>query len=192
MNLCLLVAAARNGVIGDGQTMPWHLPADLRYFRQLTTGHVVIMGRKTFDSIGKPLPNRSNIVITRNAHWQVEGVHRAGSLQQALELAAELAGQAAQQPNETAQHHAPPDSETPVFVIGGGEIYRQALPLADRIYLTRVQTEAEGSVYFPDPGPEWNLISRDCHEADERHPFAYCFEVYDRPSGLKHHPGGEA
>jgi dihydrofolate reductase len=194
MMLCLLVAAARNGVIGDGQRMPWHLPADLRYFRQLTTGHVVLMGRKTYDSIGKALPNRSNIVITRNPHWWAEGAQRAGSLEEALQQAAELLTRKGQEPGQPQGDPSPTGqtrpADTPVFVIGGGEIYHQALPLADRIYLTRVETEAEGSVFFPDPGPEWTLVSRDCHGADERHAYAYCFEVYERASGLQDYPGG--
>lgn len=159
--LSLIVAAAQNGAIGKDNQLLWHLPADLRHFKALTSGHTVIMGRKTYDSIGKPLPNRRNIVITRSLH-PISGTEISSSLPAALSLCAD-------------------DGE--VFVIGGGEIYREALPLADRIYYTRVQASPPADVFFPPIDPElWKETAHEEHAADAKNPLAYTFITFE-----KHH-----
>lgn len=147
-------------MIGVDNTLPWRLPADLRHFRQLTTGHHVIMGRRNYESIGRPLPERINIVVTRNSAYQAPGCRVRHSLEEALDDTGD-------------------DPE--VFVIGGAEIYRQALPRADRIYLTLVHAQVPGDTYFPefDRG-EWKEVRRTRHEADEKNPYACSFTVYDR------------
>lgn len=129
MIISIIAAMASNGAIGRDGGLPWHLPADLRRFRELTTGHTVIMGRKTFESIGRPLPERVNIVITRQAGFGEPGVTVAGSLEEALSMAS---------------------GEGEVFICGGGEIYLQALPLADRIYLTLIDRPFDGDAFFPE------------------------------------------
>ena len=132
MRVTLVAAIARGGVIGDGTTIPWHIPEDLAFFRDLTTGHTVVMGRRTWDSLPerfRPLPGRRNVVVTRNTAWAADGAERAGSLDDALELTS--------------------DAED-VFVIGGAEIFAAALPLADRLVLTEIALDVEGDVLFPD------------------------------------------
>ena len=130
--ICLIVAQGLNRVIGHNNEMPWHIPEDLQYFKRTTLGKPVIMGRKTFESIGRPLPQRPNIVITRQQDWQAEGVEVAHSIDQAIEMAKELG-----------------DFEE-IMVIGGAEIYRQSLPMADRLYITQVQAAFEGDAFFPE------------------------------------------
>lgn len=125
----IIVAKSKNGVIGVGNKLPWNLPIDLKRFKELTTGNVVIMGRKTYESIGKPLPNRINIVITRNKDFSVPGVLTAKSLQNALLKAG---------------------GEKDIFIIGGGEIYRQSISYSDKMYITEVDMEVEGDTTFPD------------------------------------------
>lgn len=157
----LVVAVADNGVIGGENRLLWHLPLDLKHFKQLTQGHPVVMGRKTYESIGRPLPNRRNIVITRQAGWQAEGCETAASVPQALELAR--------------------TTDEQVFVIGGGEIYRQALPAADVVYLTEVHHAFEGDVTFPDlTASEWREETRQRHEPDEKHAHAFSFVTLRR------------
>jgi dihydrofolate reductase len=129
--LALIAARARNGVIGLDNRMPWHLPEDLAYFKRVTLGKPVVMGRKTFESIGRPLPGRLNIVVTRNPDWQAAGVQVAHSLDAALALAAAAA------PEE-------------IMLIGGAELYRQALPQADVLYLTEIDAEFAGDAFFPE------------------------------------------
>jgi len=141
MEISIIVAIAENGVIGGGNELLWHIPDDLKRFKRITSGHSVIMGRKTFESIGKPLPNRRNIVITRNSEFRVDGIEVANSLRTALEMT---------------------KSEDEVFIIGGGEIYRQALPLANKLYITRVHDKYEGDTFFPDIDiHEWKLVNTD-------------------------------
>jgi dihydrofolate reductase len=153
----IIVAVARGGVIGAGGKMPWHLAEDLRYFRRLTLGHTVVMGRRTFSSIGRPLPGRTNVVVTRNPDLRPEGVEVAGSLDEAVEKY--------------------PDA----FIIGGAEIYRQALPLAGRLYITRIDADFEGDTGFPEWNPgEWQLISTERHERGETFPHSFEFDVYVR------------
>ncbi|GEQ98614.1 dihydrofolate reductase [Iodidimonas gelatinilytica] len=157
--LSLIVAAAENGVIGMKGEMPWHLPADLRYFRKITLGHTVLMGRKTYESIGKPLPKRRNIVITRQENWHAEGVEVASSVDEAIRMAG---------------------SDEEIMVIGGGEIYRQSLPSADRVYLTRVHLEVAGDTYFPELSKDqWREVSCMDHPAEGDAP-AYSLRMLDR------------
>ncbi len=146
MIISLIAAVASNGVIGRAGALPWHLPVDLGRFRELTTGHTVIMGRKTFQSIGRPLPERVTIVLTRRGEFEAAGVAVAGSLQEALAAAA---------------------GESEVFVCGGGEVYRQALPLADRIYLTLLDRPFDGDTLFPEiPPGRFEEVSREPFPGD--------------------------
>lgn len=143
MKLSLIAAAANNNVIGRNNELPWHLPQDLKYFKSVTLGKPVIMGRKTFESIGKPLPGRTNIVITRQSDWQHAGVLVASSVQDALELAENFRNELGQTADE-------------VMVIGGAEIYRCALPLANKVYLTRIDEDIVGDAWFPQlPDADW-------------------------------------
>ncbi|MBD2716325.1 dihydrofolate reductase [Microvirga sp. STR05] len=159
--LAFVVAIAENNVIGNDNQLLWHLPDDLKHFKRLTQGHPVVMGRRTYESIGRPLPNRTNIVVTRQADWQAPGCEVAYSVPDALEQAARL------------------DEE--VFVIGGAEIYRQALPAADVIYLTEVHHTFEGDVVFPElNNTEWREESRERHEPDEKHAYAFSFMTLRR------------
>ena len=142
--LSLIAAVGRNGVIGAGNAMPWHLPEDFAYFKRTTMGHPMVMGRRTFDSIGRPLPGRRSIVVTRQDHWSHPGVETAGSLEDALALC----GQAEE-----------------VFVVGGGEIYRQAMGRADRLLVTEVDLEPVGDVTFPEIDPAvWRETSREARD----------------------------
>ena len=158
--ISIIVAASENNAIGKDNDLLWHLPNDFRFFKQQTMGHSLIMGRKTFESLPGALPKRRNIVITRQQDYQPEGVTVVHSLAVALEQCA---------------------AEEEVFIGGGAEIYKQALDLTDRVYLTRVHTHIEGDRYFVDlDTAQWKLVSEERHEADERHAFAYTFLQYDR------------
>ncbi|MDJ0917075.1 MAG: dihydrofolate reductase [Woeseiaceae bacterium] len=162
--ISIVVAASENGVIGVDGNLPWRLPDDLRYFKQLTTGKPVIMGRKTYESIGRPLPNRQNIVITRDPAFDAPGCDVASSPEDALK-------------------HAGDADE--VMVIGGGTIYEQFAGSAHRIYLTRVHTEIDGDVFFDSPDSDlWYEASSTHHPADELHAHAFDFLTYERrPQG---------
>lgn len=163
MRLSLIVAASDNGVIGRDGDLPWHLSPDLRRFKRLTMGHHLLMGRKTFESIGRPLPGRTSVVVSRQpAYAAPEGVVRAGSLEEAVSVV-EAAG------------------EEEAFVIGGGDVFRQALPLAHRLYLTRVHGRVEGDTTFPGPDPrEWREVEREEHPAEGDCPYPFSFLVYER------------
>lgn len=166
MRLSLIVAMASNRCIGINNQLPWHLPDDLRYFRAVTMGKPVVMGRKTHESIGRPLPGRPNIVITHQDSYKPEGVEVASSLECAVEMAARLALQT--------------DAEE-AMVMGGAEIYRQMLPLADRLYLTEVHADVEGDAFFPELDPrQWEEIQRVDHSPSGDNPYAYSFVIYDR------------
>ncbi|AJQ97716.1 dihydrofolate reductase [Gynuella sunshinyii] len=166
MKLALVWAMARNRVIGKDNQLPWRLPNDMKRFRQLTTGKCVIMGRKTYDSLGKPLPDRENIVITRQQHLSLPGVHVAGSLEEAIELAESLSE--ARQQDE-------------IMVMGGAEIYARALPMADRLYITQVHADIEGDTCFPEFDMQsWQLQSTEEFCADADHSYDYSFAVYSR------------
>lgn len=153
----IIVAISKNRVIGKNNELIWKLSSDLKRFKELTTGHPVVMGRKTYESIGKPLPNRRNIIITRNLEYRVEGCEIVSSLEEALLL-----------------------TGSDCFIIGGGEIYKHSLEVADRIYLTLVNKEFEGDTQFPELGKEWAKMSRKDFEADEKNEYNYSFIQYDR------------
>lgn len=163
MTVSAIAAVDKNNVIGKDGDIPWRLPADLVYFKRRTLNHHIIMGRRTFESIGHPLPKRTNIIVTRNPFFIASNCLIASSVEEALSIAHE-------------------NGETEAFIIGGGEIYRQSMPFWDRVYLTRVETAVEGGeVFFPDlPGNEWRLLSSESHEADEKNVHRYTFEVYER------------
>jgi dihydrofolate reductase len=163
--VALVVAVADNYVIGREVQLPWgHLPADLRHFKQVTIGHPVVMGRKTYDSIGRALPGRANIVVTRQQNWSALGCEPVHSVLTAIDRARELAG---------------PDGV--ICVIGGGEIYREALPQANVVYLTEVHGTFAGDVTFPVLSPsEWREVTRERHEADASNAYAYSFVTYQR------------
>lgn len=160
--ISLIVAAASNNGIGKNNRLLWHLPNDMKFFKNTTWGMVVIMGRKTFESVGKPLPGRMNIVITAQQNWQAAGVQVARSLEEAIAIA------------EAANFKE-------IFIIGGGEIYRQAMPLAQCIYLTRVQAAPESDTFFPEISEqEWKQKGKLDFYKDEKHAFDYSFEKWGR------------
>lgn len=160
--ISFLLAASENNVIGKDNKLPWHLPGDLKYFKNLTWGMPVVMGRKTYESFGKPLSGRRNIVITRNKDWKTEGVDVVHSIEEALFLAQESAVKE-------------------IFVIGGAEIFNVLLPKADRVYLTRIHHFFEGNAFFPPlNNGEWQLVkNRDC-DADEKNRYSHSFQVWER------------
>ncbi|MDQ8004055.1 MAG: dihydrofolate reductase [Pedobacter sp.] len=158
--ITIVVAISENNAIGKNNQLLWHLPADLKHFKSITSGHTIIMGRKTYDSIGKPLPNRRNIVITRQEGLQLEGVEVVNSLDEALALCKE---------------------ENQVFIIGGAEIYRQAISFCDKIELTRVHQEFDADAFFPELDNEiWKEIWKEDHLPDEKNKFAYTFSTLER------------
>ena len=157
--ISIISALAKNRTIGIHNTLPWRLPEDLKYFKALTLGHHILMGRKTWESIGKPLPGRTTVIITRGDTPAPEGVKIAHSLQQAIALCG---------------------NDMEIFFVGGAELYAQALPLVDRLYLTEIQTEVEGDAWFPNyDRAHWREVSRD-RRHDEANGMAYHFVVYDR------------
>ncbi|HUX89065.1 MAG TPA: dihydrofolate reductase [Gallionellaceae bacterium] len=158
--LSIIVAMARNRTIGINNTLPWRCPEDLKHFKTLTMGHHMIMGRKTFDSIGKPLPGRTTVVVTRNPELKIEGCIVTHSLDEAI---AACAG----------------DDE--IFVVGGAELYAQALPLADRLYLTEVQQDVDGDAHFPLLDlKQWQETAREARQQDTPQPLAYHFVTLQR------------
>jgi dihydrofolate reductase len=161
MRVSLIAAMARNRVIGRDNRVPWHLPPDLRRFKQLTLGHLLIVGRKTFESIGcRPLPGRRMVVVTHQEGYAAEGVRVVRSIDEALALGR---------------------GDDEVFVAGGTEIYRQTLPVADRIHLTLIEEDFPGDAYFPEFDPaEWRLVEREDHGPTEDVPFSWSFQVFDR------------
>lgn len=169
MRIALVVAVARNGVIGAGGDLIWRISDDLKWFKKTTLGKPVVMGRKTFESIGKPLPGRDNIVISRQSDFAPEGVMVAQTVDEALQLA---------------QEWARASDADEICVIGGGEIYTQTLPIADRVYLTRVDAAPEGDAYFPDLDmDEWNASRESAAEENERNQHACEFFILDRALG---------
>jgi dihydrofolate reductase len=162
MKVSLIAALARNRVIGRDNRLPWRLPADLRRFKQLTMGHTLLVGRKTFESIGRPLPGRAMLVASRREGYEPEGVRVVRSVQEALDVARE-------------------GGETELFVAGGAEIYRQTLPVADRLHLTRIEEDVPGDAYFPEVDEtQWRLVDREDHAPTEEVPFAWSFQDYER------------
>ncbi len=160
MKLSLVVAMDQNRVIGINGGLPWHLSSDLKYFRDITMGKPIIMGRKTYESIGRPLPGRRNIVVTRNTDFEAPGCDVVTSLETALELVKDV-----------------PE----VMMVGGASLYIDTLPLADHIYMTEVHAEVEGDTWFPEIDlDEWHEVSRLRFSADEKNEYDYSFVVYER------------
>ncbi len=158
--ISIIVAVSSNGVIGRDGDLPWRMPADLGHFKRTTMGHHLVVGRKTWDEVGRPLPGRIMVVVTRDPELRLAGATVVHSLAEAIEVAR--------------------DDDEP-FIAGGGEIYRQALPLAGRIYMTRIHAEFDGDTTFPElDAGEWLLVDREDHEADDKNPFPYSFMVYER------------
>lgn len=162
----IVVAIAENRVIGKDNQLIWHLPEDLKHFKLLTMGHPMIMGRKTFEAIGKPLPGRTSIIVTRQADYKApEGCIVASSLEEALQEALYIDEQ--------------------VMVVGGAEIYQQALPLAEVVHLTLVHESFDGDVSFPELSPsEWDITTQQEHEADEKHAYPFSFFTFRRIAGF--------
>ncbi len=156
----IIVAIAQNGTIGDKNSLLWHIKEDMRFFRATTSGHAVVMGRKTFESLGsRPLPKRTNIVITR-ADRVFEGALTAHSLEEAIRLA---------------------EGDEEIFIIGGAQIYREALRIADRMYITRVMHDYEGDTSFPDIDlSEWELVAEEKHDRGEEYEYPFAFLTYER------------
>jgi len=166
MRLAVIVAATDNGVIGRNNALPWHLPQDLRYFKRVTMGKPIVMGRKTFESIGRPLPGRTNIVITRNPDFTAEGVRVVASLDEALRLGEEI---------------ALIDGAQELVVIGGAEIYKASIPRADRLYITEVHASIQGDAFLPEiEWACWREVGREHHGASDANPYEYSFVVYNR------------
>jgi len=157
--ISLIAAMDQKRLIGADNDMPWRLPADLAYFKKVTMGHPVVMGRKTFESIGRPLPGRENIVITRNADLHLDGVTIVTSLDELQNASA----------------------SKEVFVIGGGEVYKQTMAVADRLYITHIEETFEGDTHFPEIDVSvWKEVSRTPGIRDEKNPYSYSFVVYER------------
>jgi dihydrofolate reductase len=162
MRLSIIVAMDNNHLIGKDNGLPWHLPADLAFFKKVTTGHSIVMGRKTYDSIGRPLPNRRNLVITRDTDVSIEGCEVFNSIDSALQSAKE---------------------EDEVLVIGGANLCKQVLGHVDRLYITHIEGVFEGDTYFPDYDEGgWREISCESHTPDEKNPYHYHFKILERKS----------
>lgn len=160
MVLSLIVAIGKNNELGKDNTLLWHMPADMKHFRETTSGHSVIMGRKTFESLKGPLPNRRNIVITRDENYQKEGIEAVNSLEEAVEKV---------------------NTEEEAFIIGGAEIYKQSINFAQKLYITKIDAEdKDADAFFPTIGKDWQEISREEHIKDEKNPFNYTFFVYKK------------
>jgi dihydrofolate reductase len=160
--LSVIAAVAENGIIGKDGTLPWHLPADLKYFRRVTTGHTIVMGRRNYEDIGRPLPNRVNIVLSRDHGFRAEGCMVANSIEEAISLAGD---------------------ESEIFFIGGARLYEQILPRADRLYLSRIHGDIDGDTRFPDYNESaWTRIAHELRPADPDNPYPISFEVYERSS----------
>lgn len=162
MKISCIVATAHNHVIGKDNDIPWYLPADLKYFKKQTLGHHILMGRNCYNSIGRPLPKRTNVIITRDPFFISSNCIVTHSIPEALEAAHE-------------------NGEEECFIIGGGMIYNQTADLWDRLYLTQVDLEVDGDVFFPEVNlDEWKLISEESHIADDKNEYDYSFLIYDR------------
>ncbi|OHA46286.1 MAG: hypothetical protein A3A80_04205 [Candidatus Terrybacteria bacterium RIFCSPLOWO2_01_FULL_44_24] len=160
MIISVIVAFSRNRVIGNNNTLPWHLPEDLKRFRELTYGHTVIMGRKTHESIGKVLPGRTNIIITSKEDYKAEGCIIAGSLDEAIKIA---------------------DGDSEVFIIGGANVYKQAMAIADRLYVTFIKEEFEGDAFFPEINEDiWQIRSKTDYCKNPMDPYNFSFITYVR------------
>ncbi|CAG8998923.1 MAG: Dihydrofolate reductase type 3 [Candidatus Celerinatantimonas neptuna] len=162
MRISMIAAMANNRIIGRDNQMPWHLPADLKHFKAITLNKPVVMGRKTFESIGKALPQRRNYVLTRARNWHADHVHVIHQIEQALNAEKER-------------------NMTELMIIGGGQLYQRFLPLADRLYLTLIHFDVEGDTQFPDYQHfDWQVTDRQCYDADDKNPYRYEFIRLDR------------
>lgn len=162
MKLSAIVAISKNNVIGKDNELPWYLPADLKYFKKITINHPVIMGRKSYEAIGQPLPKRTNIVLTRDPYFIASSIIVAHSVEEALALAYDI------------------DTDE-VFVIGGAMIFEHCLPFLDRLYITEIHADFDGDAFFPEWNREdWKLISEDHHTSDKKNEFDYSFKIYER------------
>ena len=160
MNISIIVAIAENGVIGNNNQLIWHIPGDLKRFKALTMGHHIVMGRKTWESIGRPLPGRKSIVVSRNGNYSVEGAVVVNSLNDAISMAS---------------------GDDEIFIIGGGELYRQALPIANRLYLTKVHRSFEGDVSFPEINmAEWKEMHSEKGKPTETDGLEYTYVNLER------------
>lgn len=163
--ITIVVAMGKNREIGVDNQLLWHLPKDLKHFKELTSGHPIIMGRKTYESIGKPLPNRTNIVISRKNDWFEEGILIVGSIKEALKFAKKI--------------------DENVFVIGGGTIYEQTIDLADQLEITLVDATLEADTYFPKIDEKiWRKTEETCHEKDEKNQYDFCFQTFTKKTSV--------
>ncbi len=161
----LVVAMGRNNEIGADNKLLWHLPKDLKHFKEITSGHPVVMGRKTYESIGKPLPNRTNIVVSRQTNWFEEGILIVGSIKEALKFAKKI--------------------DENVFVIGGGTIYSQTIDLADKLEVTHVDADLEADTHFPKIDTKvWAKTAETCNEKDEKNNYNFCFQTFERKDAI--------
>lgn len=159
--ITIVVAMGNNREIGCDNQLLWHLPKDLKHFKELTTGYPIIMGRKTYESIGKPLPNRTNIVISRKKDWFEEGILIVGNIKEALKFAKKI--------------------DENVFIIGGGNIYEQTIDLADKLEVTLVDTELKADTFFPKIDEKlWRKTQEICHEKDEKNQYDFCFQTFEK------------
>ena len=163
--ITIVVAMGKNREIGVDNQLLWHLPKDLKHFKELTSGHPIIMGRKTYESIGKPLPNRTNIVISRKNDWFEEGILIVGSIKEALKFAKKI--------------------DENVFVLGGGTIYAQTTDLADQLEVTVVDVTLEADTYFPKIDEKiWQKTQETCHEKDEKNQYDFCFQTFTKKTSV--------
>ena len=159
--ITIVVAMGLNNEIGANNQLLWHLPKDLKHFKEITTGHPIIMGRKTYESIGKPLPNRTNIVVSTKKDWFEEGILIVGSLKEAIKFAKKM------------------DEE--IYIIGGGNIYEQTIDLAEKLEVTQVNAELKADIFFPEINPKiWNKTNEVSHEKDEKNEYDFSFQTYER------------
>ena len=159
--ITLVVAMGLNREIGIDNQLPWHLPKDLKHFKEITSGHPIIMGRKTYESIGKPLPNRTNIVISRKKDWFEEGILIVGSIKEAIKFGQKI--------------------DEDIFIIGGGNIFEQTMDIADKLEVTEIKTNIEADTFFPKIDPKiWTKTDEVCHEKDEKNNFDFCFQTFQR------------
>ena len=172
VRISMIAGVAENGVIGCDQTIPWHIPSDMQFFRKMTLFKPIVMGRKQFETVGKPLPKRTNLVVTRQAGYQPDGVLVISNLNDAIHHAKAIAAA---------------DGVDEIMIIGGGEIYRQALDLADRLYISHIDLSPEGEVYFPEiSSRDWEVVSLPEVEPDPRDDATFRVKIYERVHAAFH------
>ncbi|PSW60822.1 type 3 dihydrofolate reductase [Photobacterium kishitanii] len=159
MKISMIAAMAHDRIIGNDNSMPWHLPADFTWFKRCTLGKPIVMGRKTFESIGRPLPGRLNIVISRNPHFSAEGITVVNDIAAAKLVAGDVAE---------------------LMIIGGGSIYQACLPIADRLYLTFIDADLKGDTQFPEWGDHWQVVTKEHHNSDDKNAYAMEFVILER------------